>query len=263
MSRATYVYCAVASSIRPAPSGLRGLPRTGEVRLLDVDRGLWLVVADAPLATYGEAHLAARLGDLRWVSRAAVAHDRVVEAFRGADAVLPMKLLTLFASDERALQYAAEMRETLDRLVTRVKRHDEWGLRLTLGSPHRPTARGPRAAASTASTVARAQSGAQYLARKKAARDEGAERTARGRTLAEELCASLARHASAVRRRGDDGIGADGRGRSLLLDAAMLVPRAQAARFSAAAARRARALAPDGFDLVLTGPWPPYSFMKD
>lgn len=274
MTCGTYLYCAVAHSRRPAvPPTLGGLPHTGPVRLLQIDRGLWLVVADAPLARYGEAPLASRMSDLRWVSRSAVAHDAVIEAFRRADAVLPMKLFTIFASDERALEYAATVRATLDSLVARVRRHDEWGVRFVLGpkpsaTPARATPVRARHAAAARSTHAGGKfentvSGAQYLARKKAVRDDGAERAARARKVAADLCASLATHASAVRQRADDELGEARRGRALLLDATMLVPRGRASRFSAVAARQARALAPDGFEVVLTGPWPPYSFMKD
>ena len=53
--KGTYVYCVVAAPRRPTlRRALRGLPGMGSVRLLDVDRGMWLVVADAPLDRYGE-----------------------------------------------------------------------------------------------------------------------------------------------------------------------------------------------------------------
>jgi hypothetical protein len=38
-------------------------------------------VSDAPLESFGEAPLANRLSNLDWVSRAAVAHNAVVERF--------------------------------------------------------------------------------------------------------------------------------------------------------------------------------------
>src|SRR5262245_44202443 len=96
-SKATYLYCVVAGAQRPRTAQLpAGPPGTGPVRLLEVDRGVLLVVADAPLARFGEAAIERGLADLNWVSRAAVAHERVIESFVGADAVLPMKLFTIF-----------------------------------------------------------------------------------------------------------------------------------------------------------------------
>jgi hypothetical protein len=72
----TYVYCLVAGSRRPALSrAARGLKGLGSVRLIDVGRGRWLAVADAPLDRFGEDAVNRGLGDLDWVSRAAVAHE--------------------------------------------------------------------------------------------------------------------------------------------------------------------------------------------
>src|SRR5438128_300634 len=102
--KGTYVYCVVAGSRRPTlRRALRGLPGMGTVRLLDVDRGMWLVVADAPLDRYSEDAINRGLSDLNWVSRAAVAHETVVESFIGGRAVLPMKLFTIFSNDARAI----------------------------------------------------------------------------------------------------------------------------------------------------------------
>ena len=84
---ATYVYCAVAAPRAPKPSRVAaGLPGAGRVRLLDLDRGLYLVVADVPLARYGEAAIQRGLSDLDWVARAAVAHEAVIESFIDATA---------------------------------------------------------------------------------------------------------------------------------------------------------------------------------
>ena len=50
---------------------------------------------------------------------------------------------------------------------------------------------------------------------------------------------------------------------ALLLDAAFLVPRSRTASFRGSAAKEARTLAPHGYTVTLTGPWPPYSFVQD
>jgi len=47
----------------------------------------------------------------------------------------------------------------------------------------------------------------------------------------------------------------------LLLDAAFLVPRAKADRFRKSVEGRAKTIAPAGYALQLSGPWPPYSFV--
>jgi hypothetical protein len=52
------------------------------------------------------------------------------------------------------------------------------------------------------------------------------------------------------------------RGSRLLLDAAFLVPRSKEKRFCTAVARQTRKLAPEGYAVHLSGPWPPYSFVE-
>ena len=80
--------------------GLRGLPGAEPPRLLDAGEQLWLVVATAPVAQYGAAPIERRLQDLDWVSRCAMAHEAVVEDAARSGPVVPMKLFTLFSSDD-------------------------------------------------------------------------------------------------------------------------------------------------------------------
>ncbi|HUR33655.1 MAG TPA: GvpL/GvpF family gas vesicle protein [Vicinamibacterales bacterium] len=255
MATASYLYCLVANRMKPRLArGLRGLPHATGLRLVALDRGLWLVLSDVPLAKYGEASLKRGLADLEWVSRAAVAHERVVESFLTADAVLPMKLFTMFESDERAAAHLALNRLTLDALVARVVRKDEWGIRVALdrtaaGAVARPKGSG------------RVTSGSTYLQRKKAQRDEVVHRAKRARAVAAELFDALAAHAAEARRRPATELSAGGG--PLVLDAALLVPRTRSTKLKAVAARQARALSSSGYAVSLTGPWPPYSFMQD
>src|SRR5262245_6470339 len=131
--RATYVYCVVAAPRAPKVTrAAAALPGSGPLRLLDVGRGLYLVVAEVPLARYGEAAIHRGLSELEWVSKAAVAHEAVVESFIDAPAVLPMKLLTIFNSDERAVEHVRADRARIDALVRRVANHHEWGVRVVI-----------------------------------------------------------------------------------------------------------------------------------
>src|SRR5712692_3448755 len=167
---ATYAYCVVANATRPRPKRkVARLPGMGPVRLLDVDRGLYLAVADAPLDRYGEAAINRGLGDLDWVSRAAIAHEAVVESFIGETAVLPMKLFTIFTSDDRAIAHVRAERQRIAAAVKRVANHQEWGVRVVLDRT-RAAAAAPKKRMS-----ASARTGVDYLTRKKAQRDAAVE----------------------------------------------------------------------------------------
>jgi gas vesicle protein GvpL/GvpF len=251
----TYVYCAVSSPRRPTlPRRYTRLPGIGPVRLLDAGRGLWIVVADAAPGRFGEEAINRRLGDLDWVSKVAVAHESIVESLLTNRAVLPMKLFTIFASDERAVESVQGDRGRIDRLVRLVSNQHEWGVRVTLA--------GRRSAPVTKRTQNRGPvSGADYLTRKKANRDAALARGEHAREALGDLYDRLEMNATRSRRRAERDLPLpDG---PLLLDAAFLVPRSRSKAFRTLAAREARRLERDGYHLVLSGPWPPYTFVKD
>ena len=255
----SYVYCLVAGTRRPSIARLRSrLDGAGPIRLLPLattGRGLkqWLVVSDIPLDRYGEDVINRRLSDLDWVSRAAVAHEAVVESFIDAAALVPMKLFTIFTSDVRAAKHIEAERPRTDLAIARVRGRIELGVRVTLNQPAAKTA--PRARGVGAAT------GAAYLTAKKAQRDRAAEFTSRARDTVAELYDGLAIIAADAVRRSASELPV--KGGPLLLDAAFLVARPRERSFRAAVARRAAALAPSGYSVVLTGPWPPYTFVRE
>jgi Gas vesicle synthesis protein GvpL/GvpF len=252
---ATYVYALVQRRRAPVMTRApRGLPGTGRVRVLDAGDGLWLVVADAPLARYGEAPLEARLRDLEWVATCATAHEAVVESAARAGTTLPLKLFTLFNSDERALEHIRRMRPTIERVLGRVAGRQEWGVRVRLDEAK---ARRHRVATARRATTG-VSTGTRFLVLKKEQQHAVREALARGRQDVEAAFESLAGVADDARRRPPDSV--DGAAR-LVLDAAFLLAPARLARFKKAARATAARLARQGYDLTLSGPWPPYNFV--
>jgi hypothetical protein len=271
----TYVYCLVAAARRPARRSGRagraipsGLPGAGRVRLLPVDTarpsrkaagrgpaalGRWLVVADAPLDRYGETVLNRNMSNLDWVSRAAVAHEAVVEGFSAAPAVLPMKLFTIFASDDRAVEHITVERDQINRLIARVAQRDEWGVRVVLD-------RAKAASGGAATKRGSSPTGVAYLARKKAARDATAELERKAKKVVRDVYGALGSQSDEAKRRAASELPASGG--LMLLDAVFLVPRGRAAQFRSAVGLHARTLGPRGYRISLSGPWPPYSFLQ-
>jgi hypothetical protein len=256
MSTATYLYCLVrtpkAPSLRGAPDGL---PGAGKPRAIDAGRGLWLVAADAPLDRYGEKPIEKGLQDLAWVSSCAVPHEAVVEHLSKAGTVLPMKLFTLFRSDARALEHVAKQRPRIDKVVKRIEGREEWGLRVALdemGALDHARAEARAGAAGSG--------GAAFLLRKKKEQDAVRELLQNARNRADALFEQLSARADEARRRppppGEVG-------KRVMLDAAFLLPHAKAKAFQVAVRAQAKKLAAHGYQLTLTGPWPPYNFVMD
>jgi hypothetical protein len=249
---ATYVY-AIVKSDRPPKLGKapRGLAKAEAPRTIEVKDGYHLVVATVPLATYDAAAIDARLRDLEWVGARAAEHEAVVEHVAETGTTIPMKLFTMFASDERARQDVAKRKRALDTVVARIDGCEEWGLRILFDEDR---------AAKAAAADARANkpaSGREFLLRKKSLDDERKNAGARGAAEVDELYDRLAKIARRHVRRAAP---AQVAGR-VLLDAVFLVPRGEVKKIKAAVEAKAPHLVDEGFDVTLTGPWPAYSFI--
>ena len=258
MSEATYLYCLVRAPEKPSLAGAPpGLPGLSPLRTLDAGDGLWLIAAGAPLSQYGGDEIQRRLSDLSWVSDRALAHEAVIEHFAAAGATVPMKLFTLFSSDERAVAFIQEDRERLGRVLDRVDGQVEWGVRVRLDDAR---ARDVLAAEAREGAGGRS-AGTAFLLRKKLEQEASRELAGRLRSEMDATFAELAAGASEAVRR--EPVAAPESGGRLLLDAAFLVPRERSADFEAIVERCAKRLAPRACDITLTGPWPPYNFIAE
>jgi hypothetical protein len=253
---ATYVYCVVQSTGAPDLGGAPpGLPGTTPLRLLALEGGLWLVAAGAPLPEYGGEEIEARLADISWVGDRAMAHERVVEHFAAIHPVLPMKLFTLFSSDDRAVARLSERREEMKRVFSLIAGRVEWGVRVLY---HEATA--PQTLADAAERQEAPASGKNFLLRKKAEQERARALAGQVRLEVDRAYEDLARHAAAARRH--EPVPGEA-GARLFLDAAFLVPKGDGEPFEESVRRWADRLAGHACELTLTGPWPPYNFIGD
>jgi hypothetical protein len=247
---AAYLYCVVKSPRRPSLVRVpHGVPEATAPQVHAVGAFLWIVTADVPLPVYGPAALEPRLRDLDWVSRAALAHEAVIEHFSRlrAAVVIPAKLFTMFTTTAKAIEDVAKRRASIDRVMKRIAGCEEWGIRIT----RRPAIIAPVPAG-------RAASGAAFLSAKKAARDAVVQARTDAAAAAARAYRSLARHAREVHqreRRQEPGTNPP------VLEAAFLVSKTALAKFKLEARRQAAACAAAGTDMTLTGPWPAYNFI--
>ena len=249
---AAYIYCVVRAPRRPRTVRLPDpVPGGAAPALHEVVPGTWLVASIVPLDVYGPAGLEPRLRHLDWVAKVAVAHEAVNEflAKAAGAVVVPMKLFTLFSSPEKAADDVRARKTAVDRIVRRVAGCEEWGIRIT---------RHFRAAEPDAAAVLRARTGAGFLQARKGARDAASAARAAAAGAADTAFDRLKRHAKDAQRRAR---GAQPGTNPPILEAAFLVRSDARARFKAEARRQAPILAKAGADLIVTGPWPAYTFV--
>jgi len=174
-------------------------------------------------------------------------HDAVVRAAAGSGPVLPLRFGTVVPDEAAARRLLEEHAGSARTQLRRIGDNHEWGVKLVRRLAE-PVPAGPRP------VDREGVSGTEYLARRRQAlhQREDDERSATGAVeLLEETlrpCVS-----ESLRRGGSPGS-------SLLLDLAFLVPPGREAEFLAAAAELREKLDPDGLEVEVSGPWPPYSF---
>ena len=249
----SYVFCLVRGARRPVVRDIPdGMPGGSDLRAIEVGDQLWAIVETVREADYSEGALVRGLQNLDWVGERAVAHERVIERFLSAPAVLPMQLFTMFTSDARVVEHVRADRRRIARILKRIDRKVEWGLRLTWNE---------KAARDKIDRKRpREPEGAAYLARKRDILDLNRAQLAEARVEAGRLYKAISREATEALRR--TSLERAAPGSRLLLDAAFLVPAAQAAAFRASLRKHSRPLHGYGVAVLLTGPWPPYNFIE-
>jgi hypothetical protein len=201
---------------------------------------------------------------MAWLERTALAHQAVLDRVLGAcEAVVPMRLCTVFTDEAHVREMLGREREVLTEALSRLRGQVEWSVKVLADAAALEAAareRG-RAVAGVGAPDAEASPGRAYLARRKFDRVVRDEARALASGAAEEIHARLADRAIAAVVLPPQRRELSGRSGEMLLNGAYLVPRAGAADFGAhvdGLAARWREL---GLEVEMTGPWPPYNFV--
>ena len=246
-SDATYVYCLVQSerapSLRRVPASV---PGAGPPRLIPVDRGIWAVAADAPLDRYNAGQLGNALQDIDAISRHALAHAAVVEFFFQRAPVIPLKVFTLFSSDDKIRNDLRRRTRRLQKLFGSLCGLEEWGVRIIAGAAQADSARA-------------LTSGRDYLHAKRRLAELNAAPPAATVRETRSAMNALAKLAAKTRK---ETFPPPARGRSFVTGASFLVKTAQRTRWKREVDKVGAALAKRGHRLEVTGPWPPYHFVS-
>ena len=236
-----YLYGVVANGA--APPEAAGVDARHEVVALDEGPVAGLA-SRVSLAEFDESTLAQQLSDVPWLEEKIRAHEQVLDSALAAGPVVPCRFCTVYRDEHELRRFLADRADVLASTLERLEGRVELGVKAFAA----PAARGD---------AAEAESGRAYLEarrREKQAREELAQtRAAAAHALHRQLLAAS-----------DDGVLLDlqrrelsGRDAEMVFNGSYLV--ADTTRFAEALA----AAAPAGFDVELTGPWPPYNFVPE
>lgn len=257
MSR-LYLYGFVPSGAPLPETGLLGVA-DGLVELLDEPAGEFAaVVSPVPEDDFSEARLEERTGDLEWMAEQGLRHEQVVGWFVDHATILPSRLLTLFSGREAVEAAGRRDADRIHAALDRMRGVREWDLKVGY-HPSRLEARLAEVSEAIAALdreIEAATPGKRFLLNRKRqdlARTEG---RAAARRLAAELLEELEPLALESRR-----VGPGAEDAPVLLNTALLVPRAAEADLVERARAARDRLERLGVEVQLTGPWAPYRFL--
>lgn len=245
---ATYAY-AVTRGLDA--SRLDGSPGVSDQPVRAIEHaGFTALVSTVGLDEFGEDALHRNLEDLGWLEATARAHHAVVEKAGAVTPTVPLRLATVYHSDERVRAMLTQQQAPLAEALSRIEGCTEWGIK-AYADPESFTAE------SQADTLAASGSGKAYLQKR---RNQHRNREEAGRAAterAEDIHAAFADIAVASRRHPPQSQQLSGHAGWMILNGAYLVDETRTEEIQAMVAEFSEQ---PGVELELTGPWVPYSF---
>jgi hypothetical protein len=248
-----YIYGVVAADL-PLTERLEPVRAGGAVTSIE-HAGLAAVASPVSEKEYAAEALMRGLNDRAWLERVARDHERVLSSLLHR-AVVPFRLCSVFSAPGRVVELLEERGEALREALHRVQGRTELGVKVLVD---------PAALRRASEGEARRRDlacgeGAAYLAGRRQRRRQ----EERARELAGEVAAAVhdrlaGMAVDAVRSRPQPRE-LTGDRRWMALNGAYLVETADRDAFSSEVGRLRARFQRAGIELVLTGPWAPYSF---
>jgi hypothetical protein len=261
-----YVYTILAAEAAGAAAldrqPLRGLAQT-PVRLL-VEGPLAAAVSPMPAAEFEDIPLNGGAPDLRWLAPRARAHHTVNDRlFERTAAVIPLSFgRAIFGSEEAVRQFLRREQAGLLARLTRVRDRAEWVLSVrrdqgaALAYLEQASPQLQRARARERARAATGRPGHAYLRQQRLGK---VQREELARLDGEATQAILSALEPRVERAFSEPL-IEGMQSEVLARASVLVPRTPESGFLEAVKRIREQWQGRGYEVAVSGPWPPYRF---
>jgi hypothetical protein len=255
-----YVYALTAAGPHDWITNLRGVDARCPLEVVTHD-DVQAVVSAVSMEEFGQATLGEHVSDPRWVEEKVRAHDQVVRGAMSAGPVIPCRFSMLVRGVDHVRRLLAERRDDVAAALATLGGKQEWGVKVyaNLTALSRQLEEGDTAAAADGTA-----SGKNYLRRKQRADTTRGDAERLARAHADEChiaLAAIATDATQIPRRPRSN--ANGRaGVEPILNGAYLVAERNLQRFHDVIAALSDRFYERGITFEVTGPWPPYNFVK-
>ncbi len=244
----------------------------GELRVPAVDavdgRQDYLIVEEGDVAAlasrvdaaaFSQEAIDARASDLDWIGQIGWRHQQVVAATREDADAIPLGAFALFSTEEALRSDLRNRRDELAGALETIRGREEWTVQVDFEGEkwEAAVARRSPTLAALAAEAESAPAGKAYLLRRKAEEArKNAAREARDvvvREIESRVSGALASPVVVELRQRPGGT---------IPQINVLLEKTRSGEIGALADRLESEYAPDGVELRVTGPWPPYTFVS-
>jgi hypothetical protein len=255
-----WAYCVLRDGDDHTPD-LPGVDARGDLQRVSAG-GLSVVVSRVPRSEFGTEPLRRNLNDMAWLERTARAHEAVLEATLSRSTLVPLRMCTLYESDESVRRMLDDRRESLVAALDGLDERYEWAVKVMVDRDRlMESARAAIAPDDAAAPAAGRGEGGAYLLKRRADRaTREAADTVRA-DVAERVHARLQDWAIDAVTRPPQNRELSGHEGDMVLNGAYLVERARTDDLRALIAELEEHHRSLGVHIELSGPWPPYNFV--
>lgn len=252
-----YVYGVVSAATREI-GPLRGVSPEHPVTIVREEQ-VAAVTSQVPLEEFGEARLREHLGDMDWVEATARAHEGVLEDVQRQVTVIPMRMCSVYRSEDGVRELLRRESEALDQALEHLEGKAEWGVKVFAGLGRAGS--GGDADGEELAPAGGAAPGAAYMQRKRQERQEQERMIQLLEEAAGQIHDRLAAVAGDALMLAPQRPEASGRSDEMILNGVYLVPGEAGESFFAEVHALRSEFEPLDIELVATGPWPAYNFV--
>ena len=259
---ALWTYGVLAADAPLDASGLEGVDTTHPVQLVR-DGDLAALASQVPLDEYGADPLRRNLNDLSWLERVARAHESVLETAVHATTCVPLRLCTIYESEERLREMLRREHAAFTHALRQLTGREEWAVKLLVDAD--ALTKAARALSDEVAGLeddARGRSeGGAYMLRRRIDRHVRDRAATLATDTAEEVHARLESWAIDAVTRPPQNRELSGHEGEMLLDGAYLVEAERVDGLRELVDELERDYDALGARIELSGPWPPYNFV--
>jgi hypothetical protein len=213
------------------------------------------IYSEVELGEFAGESAEANMQDLAWLGPRVCRHESVIEQVMSRTAVLPARFATLFSSLDSMQQFVVEHRVAIAAFFAKLGNQQEWAVKGLLDR-----AGVLRGLFHPAAHELAGSPGTRYFQERRIKAQLEQEFNQRLRAFSQRTAAALATHSGGFRERKvrtslDEGSEAD-----IVLNWAFLISPEAVDSFKVSLQQFNGNEAFPGLRLVMTGPWPPYSF---